>query len=216
MNKAKTIAISAMCSAVAFGCMLLATLPGVRYVALILGVVASIAVVVPIMVDVRNLVYTLLTYAVSGALALGLGLSFFISNFVFVMPILVFCIPFAVVKVWGESFKVTAEQRRETVLEDPFDSANDKKMVEVRVGGKRRLPAVVRWVLYYILLEIALGLCVLMLYFVTPAVLDELIANKILWVIIAVMQLAVYPYDMLMRGCLLGTRKILQKAIKPQ
>lgn len=212
MNKAKTIAISAMCSAVAFGCMMLSTLPGVRYVALMLGVIASIAVVIPIMVDARNLVYTLLTYLVASALGLWLGL----ANVVYVAPIVVFSIPFAIVKVWGESFKVTAQKRSETVLEDPFDKSNDKKVIEVRVDGKRRLPVWVKWVLYYVLLEAAIGLTVLAAYLFTRPTFDAVVNHKLFWVMIALMQLIVYPYDVLMRGCLIGTQKILRKAVKPQ
>lgn len=212
MNKAKTIAISAMCSAVAFGCMMLSTLPGVRYVSLILGVIASIAVVIPIMVDARNLVYSLLTYLVASALGLWLGL----ANVVYVAPMVVFSMPFAIVKVWGESFKVTAKKCGETVLEDPFDQANDKRVMEVRVEGKRRLPAWVKWVLYYVLLEAAIGLTVLAAYLFTRPTFDAVVHHKLFWVLVAAMQLIVYPYDVLMRGCLIGTQKILRKVVKPQ
>ena len=212
MNKAKTIAISAMCSAVAFGAIMLATLPGVRYAALMLGVLASVAVVIPIMLDVRNLVFSLLTYFVASAFGLWLG----IANVVFVAPIVVFSIPFAIVKVWGESFKVTAKECTEKVIEDPFDEANDKKVVEVRLDGKCRLPVVVKWVLYYVLLNAAIGLTVLAAYLFTPTVFDTMVHHKLFWVLVAAVQVIVYPYDVLMRGCLLGTRKILQKAVKPQ
>lgn len=212
MNKAKTIAISAMCSALAFGCMMLATLPGVRYVSLILGVIASIAVVIPIMLDARNLVYSLLTYLVASAFGLWLGL----ANVAYVAPIVAFNIPFAIVKVWGESFKVTAKKYGETVLEDPFDEANDKRVMEVRVEGKRRLPAWVKWLLYYVLLEAAIGLTVLAAYLFTRPTFDAVVSNKLFWVLVAAMQLIVYPYDVLMRGCLIGTQKVLHKAVKPQ
>lgn len=212
MNKAKTIAISAMCAAVAFGAIMLCTLPGVRYAALMLGVLASIAVVIPVMVDARNLVYTLLTYVVASALGLWLGL----ANVIFVAPIVVFSMPFAIVKVWGESFRVTAQKRAERVLEDPFGGTADKKVIEVQVEGKRRLPVVVKWVLYYVLLEAAIGLTILMAYLFTRPVFDALVGNTWFWVAIGVVQVIVYPYDVLMRGCLVGTRKILQKAVRPE
>lgn len=211
MSKALTIAISAMCSAVAFGAIMLATVPGARYAALLLGVLASIAVVIPIMVDARNLVYTLLTYLVASALGVWLGL----ANIVFVAPIVVFCIPFAIVKVWGESVKFKAVKSAEKVIEDPFDAQDDQKVVEVQLDGKRRLPVVVKWVLYYVLLEAAIGLTALMAYLFTRPVFDTVVRNKLFWVVVALIQVIVYPYDVLMRGCLIGTRKILQKALKP-
>ena len=62
MNKAKTIAVTALCCAVATGCMLLAALPAVRWMVLFLGVIASVAVVIPMMVNAKNLVYSLLAY----------------------------------------------------------------------------------------------------------------------------------------------------------
>ena len=210
MNKARLIAISAICAAVAFGSMALCSV--VPYLALMLGVLASIAVVIPIMVSPRNLVYSLLTYLVASVFGLWLG----IGNVVFVAPVVVFCAPFAIVKVWGESFKVTAEKREEKVLEDPFDKAADRKIVEVAVEGKRRLPVVVRWVLYYVLFEAAIGLTLLMAYLFTRPMFDKIVGYEWFWLLVGVAQVIVYPYNVLMRGCLIGTEKILKKAIKPE
>ncbi len=212
MNKAKLIAISAMCSCVVFGCLMLATLPGVRYLFLMLGVIASIATVIPIMLDVKNVVYSLLVYLVGSALGVWLGL----ANIMYVAPIVTFCIPFAIVKVYGESFKATAQVTQEEVLKDPFDMGCDQKAVHVQVDGKPRLNRVVRWVLYYVILEVALGLTVLATYLFTRSTFDTLVKSHVLWWVLGIMQLVVYPYNLLMRGCLIATTKVLKKAVKPQ
>ena len=68
MSKAKRIAISAMCCAVASVCMLLSGLPGLKWIVLVLGVVSSVAVVIPLMLDAKNLLYTLITYIVTSIL----------------------------------------------------------------------------------------------------------------------------------------------------
>ncbi len=212
MSKAKIIAISAMCAAVALGCMMLSTLPVMRWVMLMLGVVASIAVVIPIMLDAKNLVYTLLTYVTCGALGVFFGL----ANIVFVAPIVVFSIPFAIVKVYGETFKVTEVTKQEQTLEDPFGNGDDRKVISVNVNAKRRLPAAVKWVLYYVLLEVAIGLTLLAAYLLTPDMFHAITSSKWFWWVVVGMQVIVYPYDILMRGCLLGTAKILRKVVKPQ
>ena len=108
MSKAKRIAISAMCCAVASVCMFLLGLPGLKWIVLVLGVVSSVAVVIPLMLDAKNLVYTLLTYIVSSILGVFLGL----ANIVYVLPIVVFCMPVAIVKVCGEMVKITASHRQ--------------------------------------------------------------------------------------------------------
>lgn len=75
-----------MCCAVASVCMFLSGLPGLKWIVLVLGVISSVAVVIPLMLDAKNLVYTLLTYIVSSILGVFLGL----ANIVYVLPIVVF------------------------------------------------------------------------------------------------------------------------------
>lgn len=212
MNKAKVLAISAMCAAVALGCIMLSTLPVMRWMMLILGVIASIAVIIPIMLDAKNLVYTLLTYITCGALGVFFGL----GNIVFVAPIVVFSMPFAIVKVYGESVKVTDVTKQEQTLEDPFGNGDDKKVVSVNVNAKRRLPVVVKWILYYLLLEAAIGLTLLAAYLFTADVFQAIVSSKWFWWVVVGIQVIVYPYDILMRGCLIATTKILRKVVKPQ
>lgn len=183
MSKTRLIAISGICGAVAVVCMLLCSIAG--WVTLILSVLASIAVVIPLLVDSKGLVYSLLVYAVASVL--GVFAAFSLGSVVNVAPCIAFCIPFAIVKVRGES---------------------------VKPDGAKRLPAVVRWVLYYVLLEIALGLTVLVAYLFVPALFQEMVSNPFFYLLLGASQLVVMPYDLLMRGCIVGTTKILRKVIK--
>lgn len=210
-SKARLIAISGICGATATGCLLLASLPIARWFILILAVVSSIAVVVPMLIDGRNLVYSLLIYLVASVLGFFVG----IANIVYVAPLLTFCIPFAIVKVYGETVKVTASVEQTQTLEDPFGLGDETKVMQLKVNKKRRFPVVVKWVLYYVLLEIGIGLTLFATYLLTRPVFDTLYATKwLFWLIIVAAQLAVPMYDLLLRGCLIGTVKILHMAVK--
>lgn len=210
MNKTKLIAISGLCTAVVVGCLLLATLPIMRWAMLILGVVAALATVIPTMLDTKNLVWTLLIYIAGSALGVFFGL----ANLVYVAPIVSFCIPFAIVKVYGEKIKLTATVRSENVLDDPFD--DEVKVVKVQVKPKTNLGKTVRWLLYYAILEAALALTVLCAYLTFSSDAFQALTNNVwFWVVLAAMQFAVFPYDLLLRGALVATNKALRKAIKP-
>ncbi len=207
MSKAKIIAVSAICAAVAVGCLALAGF--VKWVALICAAVASVAVAIPVLLDYRNWVYSVLVLIVSGALGAFIG----IGNIVYVAPIVAFCMPFAIVKAYGESLRVTAKVEESTVLEDPFNQGDDKHVVAVKLDGKKCLPTWLKWLLYYVLLEVSIGLTVLSLYLFMPPVFENFFANKWCYAVLAVAQLVVIPYDLLMRGCFIGTVKIMRKAI---
>ncbi len=207
MSKAKIIAVSAICAAVAVGCLALAGF--VKWVALICAAVASVAVAIPVLLDYRNWVYSVLVLIVSGALGAFIG----IGNIVYVAPIVAFCMPFAIVKAYGESLRVTAKVEESTVLEDPFNQGDDKHVVAVKLDGKKCLPTWLKWLLYYVLLEVSIGLTVLSMYLFMPPVFENFFANKWCYAVLAVAQLVVIPYDLLMRGCFIGTVKIMRKAI---
>lgn len=207
MSKAKIIAVSAICAAVAVGCLALAGF--VKWVALICAAVASVAVAIPVLLDYRNWVYSVLVLIVSGALGAFIG----IGNIVYVAPIVAFCMPFAIVKAYGESLRVTAKVEESTVLEDPFNQGDDKHVVAVKLDGKKCLPTWLKWLLYYVLLEISIGLTVLSMYLFMPPVFENFFANKWCYAVLAVAQLVVIPYDLFMRGCFIGTVKIMRKAI---
>ena len=176
-NKARLIATSGICGAVASICLLLTSV--FPYGTLMLAVVAAIAVVIPLLIDVRNLVYSLLVYLVT--VVVGALSGTFIGNVVFVAPVITFCIPLAIVKVYGE----------------------------------QRLSAVVKWILYYALLEVGIGLTLLATYYITAPVFDRLYSTGwLFWFMIGVAQLVVPMYDLLLRGCIIGATKALRKVIK--
>ena len=210
MGKTKLIAISGVCSAVAVVCMLACSLA--FWAALILAVISSIAVVIPLLIDPKGLVYSLLVYAVSSVLggfaAVGLG------NIVYVAPIVAFAMPFAIVKVYGETVKVSAQVEQTETLEDPFEEGENLHVMQMQFEGKKRLNPVVKWVLYYVLLEICIGLTLLAAYLFTQPLFNQIVANKYFYLLLAALQLIVIPYDLLMRGCLLGATKIIHKVIK--
>lgn len=208
MNKAKIIAISGVCAAVSVGCLALAGF--VKWVALICAAVASVAVAIPVLLDYRNWIYSVLILIVSGALGVFIG----IANVIYVAPIVAFCMPMAIVKAYGESVRVTAQVEESEVLEDPFNQGDDKRVVAVKLDGRKCLPTWLKWLLYYVLLEAAIGLTLLATYLFMQPVFESLIANKWFYVVLAVAQLFVIPYDLLMRGCFVGTVKIIHKATK--
>lgn len=211
MSKAKLIATSGICGAVAVICLLLASV--FPYAVLVYAVIASLAVVMPMLIDGRNLTYSLLVYAVS--IVVGALSGTLIGNIMYVAPIVIFCLPFAIVKVYGETMMVTAKVERTETLEDPFGQGDDRKVMAVQLNGQKRLPTVVKWVLYYILLELGIGLTLLVTYYLTPDVFQRIYSTQwMFWLCIATAQLIVPLYDVLLRGCLIGAVKAMKRVIK--
>ena len=210
MSKTRLIAISGICAAVAVVCMLLSIFA--IWATLLLSVVASLAVVIPLLVEPKALMYSLLVYMVASVL--GAFSATTLGNVVFVVPCVTFAMPFAIVKVYGESVKVSAKLEEKETLEDPFGQGEDTRVVAVKLKGKKRLPTVVKWVLYYALLEIGIGLTLFTAYVLAKPTFDQIVQNKYFYLLLGAMQLVVVPYDLLMRGCLIGTTKILHKVIK--
>ena len=210
MGKTKLIALSGICGAVAVVCMLLSSVA--FWATLILSVIASIAVVIPLLVDPKGLTYSLLIFAVSSVL--GAFSAFAIGNVVYVAPCVAFAMPFAIVKVYGETVKVSAKLEQAEKFEDPFGQGEDTHVVQVKLDGKKRLHPIVKWVLYYVLLEVGIGLTLLAAYLLAKPMFNQITQNKYFYLLLAALQLVVIPYDLLMRGCLIGTTKILHKIIK--
>lgn len=210
MGKTKLIAISGICAAVSVVCMLLCSVA--FWATLILSVIASIAVVIPLLIDPKGLIYSLLIYAVASVL--GGFSTLALGNVVYVAPMVAFSMPFAIVKVCGETVKVSAQVEQKETFEDPFGNGEDTHVLQVQLNGKKRLPTVVKWVLYYVLLEVAIGLTLLSAYLLAKPLFNQIVGNKLFYLLLAAMQLVVIPYDLLIRGCLIGTTKILHKVIK--
>ena len=204
MNKAKIIATSGICAAVCVGCLAVASF--VKWVALVAAVLATVACALPTLLDARNWWYSVMILIVSGALGLFIGL----ANVIYVAPIVAFCMPFGIVKAYGESLKVTATLGETAVLEDPF-GGEDKQTVAVNVESKLCLPKVVKWALYFVLLEVGLGLTTLSVYLFTPDFFRTLVESKILYWVLGAAQLVVVPYDLLIRGCFVATVKVMRK-----
>lgn len=205
MSKAKLISICGVSSAVCVGCLALASF--VKWTALICAVLATVACALPTLLSARYWWYSVLSLIVSGALGVFIGL----ANVVYVAPIVAFCMPFGIVKAYGESIKVTANVGEPTVLEDPF-GGEDRQTVAVNVESKLCLPRAVKWILYYVLLEVGLGLTVLFAYLFTKPVFEALLQNNVLYWILGGAQLVVIPYDLLTRGCFVATVKIMSRA----
>ena len=210
MSKTKLIALSGICSAVAVVCILLCSVAS--WGMPVFSVIAAIAVAVPLLVDPKALTYSLLSYAVS--CVLGAFVSVGLGNIVYAVPVVVFGMPFSIVKVFGESVKVSAQLEQTQTFEDPFGNGEDVHVAQMQLQGKRRLHPVVKWVLYYVLLEVAIGLTLLVAYLFAKPLFEQLLANKFFYLLLIAAQLIVIPYDLLMRGGLVATKKILNKIRK--
>ena len=210
-SSARIIAISGICAAISCVAMLLTSL--VPYVTLIFGVAAAVATVAPLLIDGNNLVYSLLVYAAS--LAIGAISGVFIGNIVAVAPVVTFGVPFAIVKVWSESFRITAQAQHTETLEAPFEGEADAEVVRIELKGKRRVHPVVKWVLYYVLMEVGIALTLTVTWALTPAVLERFSSVKwLFWLTLGAAQLAVPMYDLLLRGCLIAAQKVIRKVVK--
>lgn len=204
---ARIVALCGICGAIASVSLIVVSL--LPYVALIFGVFASVATVVPLLVNGRNLKYSLLVYAAT--ITVGAIMGIFVGNSVAVAPVLFFCMPFCVVKVYAESVKLIAKVEDEQVPNDPFDES-DAKVLRMSVNTEKRLPTWLKWLLYYILLEVGIVLTFVITWWLMPSVFEQLYSNKIVfWLIVAVAQVAVPMYDLLLRGCLIATVKVVRK-----
>ncbi len=209
MSKAKIISICGICSAVATLCLWVSSLPFARWLILLLAVVASLAIVVPLLAF-GSRKYTLLCYIASSILGIFFSIQF---NLYMVVPIVAFCMPFAIVKMCAESVKVTTKFTP-TIAEDPFGQGDNKTIVEVEVDSKKSMPSWLKWVLYYVLLEVGLALTVLCLslFVQFDDVWQMLTKNNLIWILVGILQLVVIPLDWLLRGCFIALAKILRKS----
>ena len=206
-NKAKIVAISGLCGGVSVICLLLLGLPGVRWVALILAVVASVAVAIPTMVSGRP-IFSVIVYLVSAVFGVWANL----ANIIFVAPVVAFCMPMAMVKVASETLKISTKVQQ-TTIDSPFDNGDDKQVMAVEIEAIPRMKPIVKWILYYVVLEAGIALTLLATYLLTPVTFELIWAHKLLvWLLVA-LQLLPIPYDMLLRGAFALTAKTLKRHI---
>ena len=105
-------------------------------------------------------------------------------------------------------------QHTET-LEAPFEGEADAEVVRIELKGKRRVHPVVKWVLYYVLMEVGIALTLTVTWALTPAVLERFYSVKwLFWLTLGAAQLAVPMYDLLLRGCLIAAQKVIRKVVK--
>ncbi len=206
-NKAKIVAISGLCGGVSVICLLLLGLPGVRWVALILAVVASVAVAIPTIASGRP-IFSIIVYMVSAIFGVWANL----ANIVFVAPVVTFCMPMAIVKVAGETLKISTKVQQ-TTIDSPFDNGDDKQVMAVEIEAIPRMKPIVKWILYYVVLEAGIALTLLATYLLTPVTFELIWTHKLLvWLLVA-LQLLPIPYDMLLRGAFALTAKTLKRHI---
>lgn len=208
MNRTKLIAISGLCAAAATLSLLASGLPGMNWFMLIFAVIAAIAVCIPIFVA-DSLVFSLLSWLVSAIIGLLLGS----ANIVYTAPTALFFMPCAIVKAYGETIKLNAEVKNEQTLADPFAEGEGQRLVAIELSGKQRLPAAIKWALYYVLLEIGICLTLLFTSLLMPAVFEQITGNSMFWGLLAALQLLPIPYDVLLRGCFVATKKIIRRAL---
>ena len=207
-NKAKIVAISGLCGGVSVICLLLLGLPGVRWVALILAVVASVAVAIPTIASGRP-IFSIIVYIVSAIFGVWANL----ANIVFVAPVVAFCMPMAIVKVAGETLKISTKVQQ-TTIDSPFDNGDDKQVMAVEIEAIPRMKPIIKWILYYAVLEAGIALTLLATYLLTPVTFELIWAHKLLvWLLVA-LQLLPIPYDMLLKSAFALTAKTLKRHIQ--
>ncbi len=206
-NKAKIVAICGICGAVSALCLMALGIPGTNWVALILAVVSSVAVSIPMMVS-GKLVYSLLTYFASAII----GVLTSTANILYVAPVVSFCMPMALVKIYAETLKVSTQLKQHTIA-DPFDNGDDKQVVAVELDAQPRLKKIFKWILYYIILEVGIVLTLLATALMTPTTFSALVQNKYFVLVLVVAQLLPILYDLLLRGAFALVSKTLRRYI---
>lgn len=214
-NKAKSIALCAFSAALAVGCMAAMAIPGVKWAALILAVGASVSLTVPMLFDTKNLKYVLLAYVAASAV----GILAAMANICYVLPVVTFCMPFAIVKVYGENTYVCKNlDTPPTPTDEKIDPfAYDKNrpttpQSEQQTEYKQRISRKVRFVVYYILLEVGLAATLLAVYLVMPSFFQTLMQQPILLAALIVAAQTVPPlFDLLLGGCIRTIKKSLNR-----
>lgn len=207
-NKAKIVAISGLCGGVAVVCLLLLGLPAIKWLALVLAVVASVAVAIPTMASGR-VVFSIITYLVSATVGAITG----IANIVYIAPVVAFFMPMAIIKVFAETPKLSAKVNQQT-FDDPFGNGDDKQVVAVEIQTKPRMSKVLKWILYYILLQVGIGLTLLATYIFAQPTFTLIIEHKLFVVLLIVCQALPFAYDFLLGGAFAMVTKILQRHIQ--
>lgn len=210
MSKAQLIATSGICSAVATVCLLCIGSGIMNFVVLIFAVIACVMVAVPLLIGGNNLVYSLCVYVVSSVLSLLIGL----GNALYLLPVILFCMPMAIVKVRAESIKLVATVVGEETLSDPFDQGDDKTVQKVKVDTSRAMPVWLQWLLYYLLLEVSLVATAFVIKVLTPALFNVIASNGYVWLVIVALHLFVIPFNFLLGVMFTQACKVIIRVVK--
>lgn len=207
-NKAKNVAICGLCGAASALCLIALGIPGTNWFALMLAVLASVAISIPMMTS-GKMVYSLLTYLASSIIGVLAG----VANIVYVAPVVSFCMPMALVKIYAETLKVSAKLQEKT-LDDPFGNGDDKQVVSLELDAQPRMKKFVKWLLYYVVLEVGICVTLLATSLLMPTTFNALVQNKHFVLVLVVVQLIPILYDLLLRGAFALTAKTLRRYIQ--
>lgn len=218
MKKSRLIVISSISASVALVCLLVAGF--IKWFAVIVAVVASVAVTIPLLLSPKNLKYSIFSYLSSVILGVILGGLF--ANIGYVLLISLFAMPVAIVKCYGENNKndykettdttsdVTDKSNIETAFD--FDDDNSVKVNTELATYSPKIPALWRWIIYFVCCEVAIVLSTLGMYLLMPDVIAELVRSKVFYIAIAVLNLIVPFYNYFLNGVFALTKKTLAKA----
>lgn len=204
-NRARIMAICGICGAISTICLLCLGIPGANWIGLVLAVLASVAVAIPTMAS-GKVGYSLITYFVSGVIGVWTNL----SRAMYLAPVVGFCMPMAIIKITAETLKISAKTEHKTI-DDPFGNGDDKKVIAVAFDARQRMNNVVKWILYYVVLEIGIVATLFATYLLMPTTFQAIYQHKLFLVLLAVLQLLPIPYDMLLRGAFALTAKTLRR-----
>ena len=119
----------------------------------------------------------------------------------------------ALVKVWAETPKISAKINQQT-FDDPFGNGDDKQVVAVEIHTTPRAKKFVKWLLYYILLEIGIGLTLLATYVFAQPTFTFVVEHKLFVPLLIACQMLPFAYNWLLAGAFTLVAKTLQRHIK--
>jgi hypothetical protein len=183
VKRSRLVTLSAVSAAVAVVCFVAAVY--LRYVAVVAGVIAAVAVSIPLLISRRNWLFSLLTYAVSVTLGVVLGT----SNIAYVAIIATYAMPLCLFKCFAEGAKGTDE--------------NEPKHIK----------PLVKWLVYYVICEVALSVTALLTWALMGELFTQLTAETYVVVLIVVaFNVAVPLLDLLFNGAIVLTKKAIAKS----
>ncbi len=206
-SKAKIVALCGVCSAISLLCLLLASFPALKWGVMVFAVVASVAVCLPMLANARLAKFSILVYVASAVFGVVVGA----TNIVFVAPILFFFVPFCMVKVFGESVVLKGKTEKVVEAEDLFGLGEQVKTITLNVTAGRRMYKWLKWLLYYVLLWVAIAVTLGGCYLFTQPLFFSIVQSKWFWLVIVLLHFAVVPYNFFLNGVLFATKKLLKR-----